>query len=396
MYTLRPYQEEAVERAVNHFRTKENNAVIVCPTGCGKSLIVAETAHRMGEPILVFAPSKELVEQNHEKMLSYGETDCSMYSASVGVKEISKITFATIGSVKANMADFKHFKYVIIDECHRCNSDEGLYLNFIREVGCKVIGLTATPYRLVSDVIFNYKERKVEKAVSRLITLGCEKTPIFSEYIYNLQVSDAKDVGYLADLEYFNLPLPNLDISKIKRNSTGTDYDEKSLRDALEKANFRGGLINLCNRLLAPKGRKRNGILVFTRFVEDAEFVCNNIPGARIVTGKTSKKERTNIIAGFKSGEIPVVLNTICLSTGFDYPELDTIVIARPTLSLSLYYQMVGRAIRPSPKKDKAWVIDLCGTYKRFGKVENIRFEQNLIGEWNVIANNRLVTNCTL
>lgn len=396
MYTLRPYQVEASERAVSHFRTQENNAVIVCPTGCGKSLIVADIAHKMGVPILVFAPSKELVEQNYNKMLSYGETDCSMYSASVGVKEISKITFATIGSVKSHIDDFKHFKYVIVDECHRCNSEEGMYLDFIQQTGCKVIGLTATPYRLVSDVTFDYRKKKVSKSVSRLVTIGNEKNPIFTEYIYNLQVSEAKDMGYLADLEYFNLPLPDLDMSKVKRNSSGTDYDEDALRKALEKANLRGGLINICNRLLNPKGRKRNGILVFTRFVEDAEFVCNNIQGAAIVTGKTKTKERTRIIESFRRGDIPVVINTVCLTTGFDYPDLDTVVIARPTLSLSLYYQIVGRAIRPSANKDKAWIIDLCGSYKRFGKVEDIQFEQNLFGEWNVIANNRLVTNCVL
>ena len=78
----------------------------------------------------------------------------------------------------------------------------------------------------------------------------------------------------------------------------------------------------------------------------------------------------------FKAGKIKVVTNVGVLTTGFDYPELDTVVMARPTMSLALYYQIVGRAIRPHPDKESAWIVDLCGNYKRFGRVEDLHLQQ--------------------
>ena len=93
-----------------------------------------------------------------------------------------------------------------------------------------------------------------------------------------------------------------------------------------------------------PKaGGKRKGILVFTRFLKEAERLTMSIPGCVIVSGDTPKKERERILEMFKTGEIPVVANVGVLTTGFDYPELDTVVMARPTMSLAMYYQIVGR-----------------------------------------------------
>lgn len=100
-------------------------------------------------------------------------------------------------------------------------------------------------------------------------------------------------------------------------------------------------------------------------------------------------------MADFKSGKIKVVANCGVLTTGFDYPELDTIVLCRPTMSLALYYQMVGRVIRPYPGKE-GWVVDLCGNIKTFGKVEDLRIEQPERGKWMVKTNGKQLTNVIL
>ena len=100
-YVLRDYQQKASDAAVSFFnnKAKKTNAIMVLPTGSGKSLIIADIAARLDGHTLVFQPSKEILEQNFKKLCSYGILDCSIYSASFNSKEISRITFATIGSI---------------------------------------------------------------------------------------------------------------------------------------------------------------------------------------------------------------------------------------------------------------------------------------------------------
>ena len=116
-FQLRSYQKEASDAAVQAFQSSRKiNGLIIVSTGGGKSLIIADIASRLNAPLIVLCPSKEILEQNYSKLQSYGIFDCGCYSASVGCKDINRITFATIGSVINHMEDFKHFKYVMIDE----------------------------------------------------------------------------------------------------------------------------------------------------------------------------------------------------------------------------------------------------------------------------------------
>nr|DAQ35880.1 MAG TPA: Chromatin remodeling complex ATPase [Caudoviricetes sp.] len=155
-YKLRDYQQQASDAAIRFFsdNTKKRNAIEVLPTGAGKSLVIADIASRLEGHTLVFQPSKEILEQNYMKLCSYGVLDCSIYSASFGRKEISRVTFATIGSVKNHPELFQHFRNIIIDECHLVNPKEGMYKEFLTMLRCKVLGLTATPYRLCFEPRF--------------------------------------------------------------------------------------------------------------------------------------------------------------------------------------------------------------------------------------------------
>jgi len=115
---------------------------------------------------------------------------------------------------------------------------------------------------------------------------------------------------------------------------------------------------------------------------------------AAIVTGETPKREREEVLEDFKTGRIKVVANVGTLTTGFDYPELDTVILGRPTKSLALYYQMVGRAIRPCKGKD-GWIVDLGGTYRRFGNVADLKIslEPMSTAKWCVSSNGKQLTN---
>lgn len=385
-FVLRDYQQKASDAAVAYFKDtkKKTNAIMVLPTGSGKSLIIADIANRLDGHTLVFQPSKEILEQNFKKLCSYGVLDCSIYSASFNSKEISRITFATIGSVKAHSELFLHFRNVIVDECHLVNPKEGMYKDFFDAVKCKVLGLTATPYRLSSSRDFG----------SMLKFITRTKPHVFSEVIYHVQVSTLLDMGYLSKVNYYPMNPTGWNELNLKINTTGADYTDKPVQKEYERIDFYSYIVHIVQRLMNPKaGGKRKGILVFTRFLKEAERLTMSIPGCVIVSGDTPKKERERILEMFKVGEIPVVANVGVLVCGFDYQELDTIVIARPTMSLALYYQIVGRAIRPHPSKETAWVVDLCGNIRRFGKVEDLKLVDGGNGKWSVWNNSKQLTN---
>lgn len=392
-FVLRPYQQVASDTAVRFFRSKaKGNGIIVAPTGAGKSLLIADVARQLDGNVIVLQPSAELLEQNYGKLASYG-IDACIYSASLKQKKVGKITFATIGSVANHMELFDDFSAVIIDECHNVNAAEGRYKTFIEKIPRKVLGLTATPYRLYTaqgievkgefkpngsykeEDYFNelgYPNPGVEmknKCILKFLTRT--KPRIFNKVLYSIGIDELLSQGYLANLRYFSMNV--IDASRVRMNSTGRDYDERSLQAENERCGLTVQLAQIVRRMLKPKdGKPRKGILIFTRFIEESEALCRAVPECSMITGNTPDEERTRLIRAFRAGEIKALTNVGVLTTGFDYPELDTIVMARPTNSLAQWYQIVGRCIRPFPGKD-GWIVDLGGNVERFGKVEHLR-----------------------
>lgn len=383
---LRDYQKAASDKAVAFFNEKKTkyNAIMVLPTGSGKSIVLADIANRLDDNVLIFCPSREILKQNYEKMNMINPFRCAIFSASFNSKDVGKVTFATIGSVKSHPELFQHFKYIMVDEAHQCNPKQGMYKEFFEALGqTKILGLTATPYRLSS-----YMGGSMLKFITRT------RPNIFSKVIYQVQISTLLDMGYLSKISYYQLSPTGWNESRLKVNTTGADYTDKSVIMEYQRVDFYGFLVSIVERLLKPKrGGARKGILVFTRFVKEANQLAGKIPDCAVVSAETPKAERDAILQKFKAGEIKVVANAGVLTTGFDYPELDTVVMARPTMSLALYYQIVGREIRPHKGKD-AWFVDLCGNIKRFGKVEDLKLvDTNNKGKWVVFSNGRQLTN---
>lgn len=379
-FILRNYQRETVDAGVGFLLSdSRENGLIVCPTGSGKSLIIASIVEAIDLPCLVFQPSKEILEQNYSKFVSIGRSP-AIYSASVGEKRIGKITLATIGSVIRKPHLFKHVKYIIHDEAHFTNSKGGMYSDFYAaHPGVRVLGLTATPYRLSTDGFGG----------SILKFLTRTRPRVFTKVVHVVQNGDLFRDGYLANLEYKEVKT-GFDKSMLRLNSTGADYTDESVKRHFATLNFSDQIVRCVNRL-HELGRR--GTLVFTRFVEEAQYVKSRIEGARIVTAESSKESREDALRDFRSGRCPVVCNVSCLTVGFDYPELANVIIARPTMSLALWYQMVGRCVRTHPSKENAFVVDMVGLTQQFGKVENLVLECGPHDTWFVSSNGVQLTN---
>lgn len=362
-FVLRDYQLDAVNEGIKHMTTKgAKGGVLVLPTGAGKSLVIASIAQGLPGKTIVLQPTKEILEQNHKKAVAFGFNDIGIFSASLGQKNVGKITFATIGTIISKKELFLDFTNLIIDECHLVNSKGGQYEEFISFFGGRCVGLTATPYRLHSYNDMKTGERAV---VAKFLTRT--KPRIFNTILHVTQVKDLYDRGFLCPVVYESNGTYNQ--SEIKLNSTGADFDEKSLAAYNEKM----GIVDITAKII--KERKSKYALVFTTSVTEAEQlgIDLNLSGIKAVSisAKTPKAEREFILSEFKAGKIQAVTNVGVLTTGFDFPELDCVILARPTQSVALYYQMIGRGIRIANNKKYVRVIDVCGNVSKFGRVEN-------------------------
>lgn len=374
---LRDYQKSAVEKLL-WSKPLPGADICVLPTGAGKSLVIADLASKLDEHILIIQPSKEILEQNVSKMLMYVEpSSVGIYSASVGRKDINTFTFATIQSIYKKPQDFKHFRYVIIDECHLVNPKKlnGMYSKFFRAIGDpKVVGLTATPYRLDTTFERNSYGFCTTYTTTKLINRMASR--FWHRIVFNMNSKDLMDMGYLLPLKYIDYSL--LDHADIPMNKSGSDFN---------LALFEKNIANSEDKILEAiflAGELASHVLVFCSSVEQAEHLQKVVPNSEVVTAVTKKKDREKRIQGFREGSIKYIFNVGVLTTGFDFPELDAIVLIRPTRSIGLYYQMLGRGVRIAPNKEACKVIDLTSTVKNLGKIESIRLEKK--EKWELLS----------
>jgi DNA repair protein RadD len=378
MFTPRPYQQAAIDAGLEFFgHKKPYNAFQILPTGSGKSVVIANVAMGVGRA-LILQPSKEILVQNFRKYTSYGYR-AGIYSASAGHKFVDKVTFATIGSIIRKKHLFRNVEHIIIDECHLVNANDGMYQEFISEIPqAKVLGMTATPYRLTAGY-----DGAMLKFINRT------NPRIFNKCNYYIQNDVLFDAGHLAKLEYFDQTV--IDRSMLQMNTSGTDFTDSSLRAYYRKIDMPSKTIDIANRML----QNRKNLLVFCSLIDEANTVAKGIPGAVVVTGETEAATRDRILSQFKSGIIKCVVNVGVLTTGFDYPELEAVLMARSTMSLALYYQTVGRGMRPHPDKESCWIVDLGGNYNFFGKIETMKIKEDDKGKLSIWNNGKQLTNVT-
>lgn len=357
MYTLRPYQADSVKAVIHYFRKQSTPAVIVLPTGAGKSLVIAELARLAKGKVLVLAHVKELVEQNHEKYQGYGLKG-AIFSAGLGRKETDQqVVFASVQSVVRNLEHFsQQFSLLVIDECHRVPDDKkSSYQRVISHLTeqnpeIKILGLTATPYRLGMGWIYQYHTRGQVRS---------EEARFFRDCIFELPIRYLLDEGFLTPAKLIDAPVLSYDFSQLVPANTGR-YKESDLDLVIE--NSKRATPQIVQQIISH-GENRQGIMIFAATVRHAQEILSLLPQphSALVIGDTPSPERSDIIERFKNRQLKYLVNVSVLTTGFDAPHVDLIAILRPTESISLYQQIVGRGLRLSEGKTECLVLDYAG-----------------------------------
>lgn len=358
MYQLRNYQQEAVDNTVKYFQKKREPALIVLPTGAGKSLVIAELARIAKGRVLVLAHVKELVEQNYDKYKSYG-LEAGIFSASLGKKDWDqKAIFGSVQSVARAPDDFfNEFSLLVIDECHRV-AEEGAtqYQDVIRKLKERnpnlcILGLTATPYRLGMGWIYEY---------SQIGEIKTEQKRFFKQCVFELPLSYMIKNKFLTQPVKVDIPVTCYDFSELtekNRMYTAAEVEELLKNQKRLTPLIVNNIADITQRF------NRQGVMIFSATVKHAQEILSHLPQgeARLVLGDTDMLERDQIVEDFKNRKFKYLVNVSVLTTGFDAPHVDVIAILRPTESNALYQQIVGRGLRLNAGKTDCFILDYTG-----------------------------------
>ena len=369
-YTLRPYQIEAVNQTIDGLKNKSGNPLIALPTGTGKSLVIGEIIRQLTNQypklrVSMITHNKELVKQNAEKLIAlYPDADIGVYSAGLKKKQPnSKIMFATVQSIasalkKGNPFGTRHL--VIVDEAHLIapggsTNYQRVFKEWRKEYPTmKIIGLTATPFRMKGGLLYGNKDEMFDYLSADFCSMEA-----FNKLL---------DAGYLAPLIPFRMK-NEVDLKNVR--TTAGDYNQQDLAKAVSA----DGLIENAVHEIIEQGFTRKSWLIFCSGIENTEranelFLSRGIRSA-CVHSKQSDLVNDEIIKGFKAGRIQCVTNANILTTGFDHPGIGLIGMLRPTKSTGLHIQMLGRGTRPCEGKQNCMVMDYAGNTKNLGPIND-------------------------
>lgn len=370
--TLRYYQQEAIEALYDYFRAHNGHPIIDLPTGSGKSLVIGGfCARTIGDypatRILVLAHRKELLKQNAEKIgLLLPGHKVALWSAGLNRYEKGQITVAGIQSVYKQAAKLAPIDLLLVDECHLISNTEGtMYRKLIDglrvyDKTLKVIGFSATPYRTGTGMLTDGKDR------------------IFTDIAYSADTGRLIREGYLCPL-VSKAGKTRADLSGL--HTRGGEFIPAELADRMDKWE----LIDGACREIISYGHDRKSWLLFCSGVQHAEHVAQCLQGygvrAAMICGDTPAAQRDAILEAFKRGEIQAVTNADVLTTGFDHPGISLIAMLRPTKSVGLYIQILGRGLRLDPGKRDCLVLDYAGNVARFGPIDAITITRDKAGK---------------
>lgn len=365
MLTLRPYQQAAITAIYGYFQTHTGNPLVVIPTAGGKSLVMASFIEGVlkawpDQRILIVTHVRELIAQNHAEMIGlWPDAPSGIYSAGLGKREAqARILFAGIQSIHRRAAEIGHTDLVLIDEAHLIpGKSSTMYRRFLDALkainpALKVIGLTATPFRLDCGMLHE------------------GQNALFTDIAYEAPVRELIDAGYLSPL-VSKQPATRLDVSKV--GTRAGDFIARDLAAAVDQ----DAITRAAVAEIIEHGRDRKSWLAFCSGVEHARHVAEEFGrqgiSCRTIFGDTPKDERDAILAAFKRGEIRALASMGVLTTGFNAPGVDLIALLRPTQSAGLYVQMVGRGTRLAPGKENCLVLDFAGNVRRHGPIDLVR-----------------------
>ncbi len=370
---LRPYQEAAKAAAYDYLQNQDGNPCVEIPTAGGKTPIMAHIcrdAAQRNMRVLVLAHKRELLEQTADKLHQVcPEVKFGIYSAGLKRRDTEQsIIVAGIQSVYKRACELDRFDLIIVDEAHLIPTEgEGMYRRFHSEARTvnpkvRVVGFTATPYRLKTGMI-------------------CEPDNILNDICYSIGVRELIDDGYLCPL-----------ISKSGRHQARTDdlhirggeFVSVEVEELMDKEE----LVQSACAEIAEKTTDRGSVLIFAAGIGHAQHVQQMLGNHGLecgfVCGNTRIAERDRLLRQFRDGQLKYLVNVDVLTTGFDATNIDCVSILRPTKSPGLYYQMVGRGFRLHPGKKDCLVLDFGENIPRHGPVDDIRVTTNGRGEGKI------------
>lgn len=367
MLTLRSYQRESVDAIYAYWQKGGGNPLIVLPTAAGKSLVIATLVQELCEAyptlrIAIVTHVKELIAQNFAELLKlWPQAPAGIYSAGIGRRDTrARVLFCGIQSVWNKIDRIGAVDVLLVDEAHlipkSADTTYGKFLARLREEtpDMRVVGLTATPYRLDSGRLDRGDDR------------------IFDAIAYEANVSDLIDQGYLSPL-VSKATATALDVSGVGKR--GGDFIPGQLEAAVNQDQITRAAVSEITRF----GESRRAWLAFCCGVDHAIAVRDEIRTHGVVcetvTGETPAGERNRIIGAFRAGQIKCLTSVGVLTTGFNVPHVDLVALLRPTQSAGLYVQSVGRAFRLAPGKTDALILDFAGNVKRHGPVDAVHIK---------------------
>lgn len=370
---LRYYQADCNAAIYDYFSKHSGNPIVALPTGTGKSYVIASFLHDVFKKwpfqrAMMITHVEELIDQNYKELIDLWPTaPAGIYSAGLGRKEVRPITFGGIKSVIGKGFLFGHVDLIMVDECHLVSpEDDTLYETFLNELKeinpkIKVIGLTATPYRLKQGLLTEPTFKN-----------GVPKPALFTDICYDITGREPFNrliaEGYIAPL-IPKKPNTEFDVSGVKM--VGGEFAKKELQEAVDRDEITYAAV----REMVELGAERKHWLVFGTGVRHCEHIVSmlesfGIPAA-CVHSKMPKEQRREAIAGFKSGKYRALVNNNVLTTGFNFKAIDLIGVMRPTASPSLWVQMLGRGTRPEDGKIDCLVLDFAGNTRRLGPIND-------------------------
>jgi DNA repair protein RadD len=361
---LRNYQRQAIDALYHWFRTRAGNPLLVLPTGTGKSLVLAQFCREAVEAypqtrIVVLTHVRELIQQNVQELYKvWPDAPAGIYSAGLGKKQLhAQILFAGIQSIHKRAYDVQQADLVLVDEAHLIpRKSDTMYRRFLDQLAeinpdMKIVGLTATPYRLDSG------------------RLDRGQDAFFAGIAYDYGISRAIDEGYLAPVSTKRTET-QLDVSEVGKR--GGDFIPSQLERAVDQNDTTAKAV----REIVAHGQGRQSWLIFCAGVDHAHHVRDAVRqagyAAESITGDTPKTERDRAIQDFKVGRLRCLTNANVLTTGFNAPQVDLLAMLRPSQSTGLYVQMVGRGTRTAPGKTDCLVLDFAGNIDRHGPIDNV------------------------
>lgn len=363
MKKLRPYQQQAVNECWEAFRTNDDPVLLLASVGAGKSLMLADillTMQQNDRRALCLVNNAELVRNNCATFKEQGG-NASIYCAALNEKDFSApIIFGTPQSILNGINNNEEiasiqFNLIIVDEAHTINhnNDSSVFMRILRHYKqqysrMRLLGATGT----------NFRFRGTE-----IVGANC----LFKQQVGNITTNQLIKDNYLINPDFKIDPELVIDFSKVKIKSNGK-FDSKGLEIVISENARLTELI--CKQIIyIMETQNRYGIFIFATTKKHAEEILSHLPETQsaLILGETPQDERTRILNEARIGKIRFLVNIAIISVGVDIPAFDTLAYLRPTESLVLFVQTIGRVLRlsPSTNKSRTLILDFAGNIER-------------------------------